>query len=383
MPAQLPIFRMLPGVHRVRATLSGGRRAEYWYAWRGGPRIMTAVAQGDAALDREIARLTPKAVAAYEAERSPREDKITFHGLVTRFLIHMQDDATIGPRTKSDRRKHLDVARRDLGAMELRAFESRQARGFLIKWRDDYMATPKTADDRLSTVGMVLQWAADRGELAANPVKDFPRIYRVNRADVIWREQDLAVLLAHAAPEFEHAVRLAAHTALRESDLIGLPWSAVGQDAIVWQTGKSRRRKTIVIPITKPLRALLSEIPRRDAVTVLTSSRGLPWTVSGLAAALRRARLDALALARETSGDEESTSGIEGLRWHDLRGTAATNFILGGLTLEEVAMVLGWELDRVREISARYVSGEAMGMAMVKRLARNTPKTKSVKRPVK
>jgi integrase len=357
--------------------MADGRRREFWYAWRGGPKILEATAQGDAALDREIARLAPKAAVAYEEQRSPRADKVTFHGLVTRYLAFMADDASIGPRTKSDRRKYLDVARADLGTMELRAFESRKARGFLINWRDKYQSIPKTADERLGAVGMVLQWAADRGELVANPVKDFPRIYKVNRADVIWREEDLAVLLAHAAPEFEYAVRLAAHTALRESDLVGLPWSAVGTDAIVWQTGKSRRRKTIVIPITKPLRALLNEIPQRDAVTVLTSARKLPWTVSGISAALRRARIDALKLAKKTRGPE-ATSGIEGLRWHDLRGTAATNFILGGLTLEEVALVLGWELDRVREIAARYVSGEAMGMAMVKRLSRNASKTKPV-----
>ncbi|MDP3853653.1 tyrosine-type recombinase/integrase [Phenylobacterium sp.] len=362
---------MLPGVHRVRVSLAGGRRREYWYAWRGGPRILEATAQGDAALDREVARLTPRAAAAYEAERSPRADNFTFYGLITRYLVHLESDGKLGARTKSDRRKHLDVARADLGTMELQAFESRKARGFLITWRDGYKATPKTADDRLAAVGAVLQWAADRGELAGNPVKDFPRIYKVDRADIIWRTQDLAVLLAHAAPEFDHAVRLAGLTALRESDLIGLPWSAVGENAIIWQTGKSRRRKTVVIPITPPLRALLSAIPRRDAVTVLTSSRGLPWTISGLAAALRRARQDALKLAREKAGDPAAVSGIEGLRWHDLRGTAATNFILAGLTLDEVAMILGWKLDRVKEIAARYVSGEAMGMAMIRRLKRN------------
>ncbi len=75
--------------------------------------------------------------------------------------------------------------------------------------------------------------------------------------------------------------------------------------------------------------------------------------------------------------EKPPTTGIEGLRFHDLRGTAATNFILAGLQLDEVAMILGWKLERVREIAARYVSGEAMGMAMVKRLGRNAPRAKA------
>jgi integrase len=263
--------------------------------------------------------------------------------------------------------------------MEVRAFESRKARGFLIGWRDQYAATPKTADDHLGAVSAVLSWAADRGEIVANPVKEFPRIYKVNRAELIWEPHHLTTLLRGAAPEFEHAVRLAALTGLREEDLIRLPRSAVGEKAIIWQTGKSRGRKTVVIPITKPLAALLAEIPERDCVTVLSSSRKRPWTLSGLAAALRRARIDAQKHAAKVAGvpfDEENPlpTGIEGLRFHDLRGTAATNFILAGLKLDEVALIMGWKLERVREIAARYVSGEAMGMAMVRRLGRNAPR---------
>lgn len=378
MTGQLQVSAMLPGVHRVRKQLAGGRVAEYWYAWRGGPRILTASANNVTALAREVAKATPAAAAAYQQHQTRAPDTVSFYGLVTRYLAALEADTTLSDRTKADRRKYLDVAREDLGKMEVRAFESRKIRGFLIKWRDGYAATPKTADERLGAVSAVLSWAADRGEIAGNPVKEFPRIYKVNRAELIWQPQHLATLLRGAAPEFDHAVRLAALTGLREHDLIRLPWSAVGEKAIVWQTGKSRGRKTVVIPITKPLATLLAEIPRRDCVTVLSSSRKRPWTLAGLSAALRRARLDAqrhaAKLARvEYDPEKPLPTGIEGLRFHDLRGTAATNFIVAGLQLDEVAMILGWKLERVREIAARYVSGEAMGLAMVKRLGRNAP----------
>lgn len=382
MSAQPQISAMLPGVHRVSKQLAGGRVAEYWYAWRGGPRILAASANNVPALAREVAKLTPAAITAYQQHQVRAPDTVSFYGLVTRYLAALEADTKLSPRTKADRRKYLDVARTDLGTMEVRAFDSRRARGHLIQWRDGYAATPKTADERLGAVSAVLSWAADRGELAANPVKEFPRIYKVNRAELIWEPQHLATLLRGAAEEFDHAVRLAALTGLREHDLIRLPWSAVGDKAIVWQTGKSRGRKTVVIPITKPLAVLLAEIPRRDCVTVLSSSRKRPWTLAGLAAALRRARIDAQKHAAKIAGipyDPENPpeTAIDGLRFHDLRGTAATNFISAGLQLDEVALILGWKLERVREIAARYISGEAMGLAMVKRLGRNAPRAKA------
>lgn len=372
MTASPPVHLLLPGVHRVRWESTKGI-TEYWYAWRGGPRILTARAKSDALLAREIARLMPAAMEAYQAERRPAGDHQFLFGLITRYLAAMAE-TDLADRTKRDRRKFLERARAELGHMELRALESRRARTVLIDWRDGFSATPKTADELLGALSTVLQWATDRGEISRNPVKDFPRIYKANRADVIWEPKHQAILLAQAAPEFAHAFRLAALTGLRESDLIAVPRSAIGKDAIVWQTGKSRGRKTIVIPLTQPLRQLLAEIPERDSVTILNSSRGRPWTVAGIAAALRRARLDALEHAQKIHGPN-AKSGIEGLRWHDLRGTAATNFLLAGLELADVAMILGWEQDRVKEIAARYISGQAMGLAMVKRLGKNAPKT--------
>ncbi len=363
---------LLPGAHRVRAKRAGGGAAEYWYAWRGGPRILSVSAASDALLQPAIARALPEALAAFAAERQPQAGDTRFvHGLITRYLAEMAEDEALAPRTKADRRKHLEVARAKWGELEIRALESRRARTLLIDWRDSYKATPKTADELLGAFSTVLTWAARRGELSRNPVEDFPRIYKANRAEVIWEPQHLATLLAHAAPEFEYAIRLAALTGLREGDLIALPWSTVGDNAIVWQTQKSRGRKTIVIPLTPPLRQLMAEIPKR-ATTVLASSRGRPWKAAGLAAALRRARLDALAHAQKIHGPD-AKSGIEHLRIHDLRGTAATNFIQAGLDLPDVALILGWKLDRVREIAARYITAEVIGLAMIKRLGKNAP----------
>lgn len=369
--ASLRVHAALPGIHRVRRPRADGDVAEYWYVWRGGPRILHAWAASDVLLDREIARRFPEAAAAYARHHNDRKvpDRVTLYGLITRYLQSVEYGRA-APRTRKDQRTLLDRVRNDLGRMELRALEARGARAALLAWRDRYSATPKTADQLAGVVSKVLQWAVDRGELQLNPMAGFRRLYRVNRAEAIWEPHHLATLLAHAAPEFSQTVRLAALSGLRLGDLIRLPWSAVGENAIVWQTGKSRGRTTVVIPIHDELRKLLAEIPRRDSATVLNSARGRSWTEPGIASAFRRAKLDAAAAAQFEGGDASAASGIEHLRFHDLRGTAATNFIRAGLELDDVATVLGWMKGRVEQIAARYISGEAIGLAMIERLRR-------------
>ena len=70
--------------------------------------------------------------------------------------------------------------------------------------------------------------------------------------------------------------------------------------------------------------------------------------------------------------------GVLHLRFHDLRGTASTNFIRAGLDLDDVAMILGWAKGKVEQIAARYVTGETIGLALVEKLRRNKANTKAV-----
>ena len=135
-------------------------------------------------------------------------------------------------------------------------------------------------------------------------------------------------------------------------DLRTLTWSNVGHFGLTYQPAKGRWRKTAVIPITDELRALLNRIPRRRSVTILTSSRGLPWTEAGLSSAFQKAK---------------RAAGITGLRFHDLRGTAATKLMKAGLSLEDLATILGWSVETVREIARRYVSADVMAEGIITR----------------
>ena len=116
-------------------------------------------------------------------------------------------------------------------------------------------------------------------------------------------------------------------------------------------------------------------IPKPSGAGNALQDHARPQKQAGLNSAIQRAKADAKAAVVEATGDPEATSGLEDLRWHDLRGTAATNFLRAGLELSEVATIMGWEPQRVREIALRYVTSEEVGLAMAERLRRNAKAT--------
>lgn len=349
---------MLPGLHKVRARLAGDRLAEYWYAWRGGPRILKVEARTAADRVRLVEAAAADAAIAYRQLVTPQADRCFLSGLAQRYL-ESAEYGRLAPRTRRDQRLALDVVRADLGDMEIKALESPRARAVLIRWRDRYKATPRTADARMAALATILKWALDRGEITANPLTSWPRLYRVNRADIIWTPADLERLFTHCDPAVRRAVELAAHTGLRLADLVRLSWADVGKDAVTLTTGKSRGRRVITIPVTPEIRRILKACGRRPGQigAVLVHSRGKPWAGgSGLQTAMQRAKTDA---------------GIKGLRFHDLRGTAVTNLVLAGLPLADIALIVGWDLKKVEAIARHYVTGEAVARGMLARLRKN------------
>jgi integrase len=383
LSSDLKTSDMLPGLHRVKTHAKSGAVTEYWYAWRGGPQILKVTARGDDELVRLVAAAAAPAIERFKAEGGRAAgDKATLYGLITRYLAQL-DDEDLADRTKRDIRKYLDKVRGDLGDLEIKALESKKARPFLIKWRDRYKKTPKPADERMKALSRVLNWAVDQGELERNPVKGVDTLYRVDRAEIIWEPHHLEVLLKDTDKPFLDFVGLAVHSGIRLGDMRRLTWSAVGEHAIVFQTGKSRKKRTVVVPITDPLREILANITRGASVTVLNSSRGRPWSEAGLETAINRAKKAALLRAQKRGG-ADAKSGIEHLRIHDFRGTAATNFHThGGLDEREIAEILGWDPETVREIMRRYISGQAIGMALARKVRENKARMEAVKTAVK
>ncbi|MRN77076.1 tyrosine-type recombinase/integrase [Brucella sp. 09RB8471] len=87
---------------------------------------------------------------------------------------------------------------------------------------------------------------------------------------------------------------------------------------------------------------MLDEMQRGDAVTILTNTRGKPWTSDGF---------------KTSWGKAIKKAEITGVTFHDLRGTFITKARRNGATIEEIAAASGHSIKEVtRVLEAHYLA---------------------------
>jgi integrase len=315
----------------------------YYYAWRGGPRL-----KGKPGTPEFLASFN-EAIASLRATDTDRFRSVVVHYRANAF-------PRLAPSTRSKWAPWLDRIDECFGNLRIAQFDRRdKIRPVIIRWRNRWEDTPRTADYGMQVLSSVLSHAVDPlGTIAANPCEGIKRLYESDRSEIIWPDADMTLLKQTCSIEIAHAVDLAAHTGLRLGDLLRLSWSHVGESAITITTGKSKHKRTAIIPLYDGLRAVLARIPRR-AATVLTSSRDTPWTVNGFGTSFDR--------AKAVAGMKDMN-----LHFHDLRGTAATKFYTANLPERVIAEIMGWEEKHVAKIIHRYVGRTAATEALIRQL---------------
>ena len=210
------------------------------------------------------------------------------------------------------------------------ALEDKRTRNEFMVWRDQLaIKSRRQADYTLAVLALILAWAVDRGIVTSNPCTRPRKVYRSKRVERVWSaEQEIAFL--NTAPEHLClAYMLAVWTGQRQGDLIRLTWSAYDGEYI-----RLRQRKTgkhVTIPVGEPLQLVLDQT-KRTTLIILSTTRNAPWTESGFRASWRTAR---------------KRAEVEGVTFHDLRGTAATRLGKAGCSLPEIATVTGLSLRDV------------------------------------
>jgi integrase len=337
----MPPLKLKHGPYKVRS-----KGKDYWYAWRNGPRLHSA--PGTPAFVQELAD-------AIAARNLPDGSKLS--GLVAQYRAS-DDFQNLAQTTKELWAPWLDNIRDRFGDLSVRQFDRVSIKPEIRRWHTLKKATPRAADTGLQVLSRLLAFGMAEGKLASNQCEGIPHLHKSNRADVIWTTDEMKVLLAYASTEVAWVVELAALTGLRREDLLKLSWTHINLDRcfIELKTGKSRGRRTVLIPITPEMRSLVEKIPKR-ATTVLTSSKKRPWTGDGFGSSWWKTLQDA------GLGETE-------LRFHDFRGTAATNFFRAGFSYREIAETLGWSEERVERLIERYVKRDEIIMDRIRRLDR-------------
>lgn len=164
-------------------------------------------------------------------------------------------------RTRHDYIQQIKRIERDLGDFPLAALTDRRTRGVFMEWRDKLaLSSRRQADYAWQVLALVLAWAKERGKITINPCERGGRLYRGNRVDKIWTDDDEAAFLRTAPAHLRLPLLLALWTGQRQGDLLRLTWSAYNGTHI-----RLRRSKTgvpIRVKIGASLKTALDATPK-------------------------------------------------------------------------------------------------------------------------
>ncbi|MBP6876593.1 MAG: tyrosine-type recombinase/integrase [Phenylobacterium sp.] len=347
----------LEGVYRVT---SKGR--VYYYAWRGkgAPRL-----KGEPGSEEFVASLK----AAHDARRGG--DKARMSGLCAMFRAsdpwNGRGPHAISAKTKASWTLWLDRIQEEFGELRIAQFDRPELRPIIKKWRNKFAGTPRAADMGLQVLSRLLSFGMEEGKLMNNICFGIPGIYNADRSGLIWQPADFARLAKKAGPEITEAAQLAALTGLRQSVLLRLGPAHRRANHLEIRSNKGRNGrpgKVVLIPLYAELRDFLDALPkRRQATTYLVNTDGVPWRTG----------------FGSSWGKACDRADIEDLHFHDLRGTAATKFYLGGLSPREIAEIMGWSEEYVQELIDRYVKKDELILDRIRRLDEHASRTRSAK----
>lgn len=200
----------------------------------------------------------------------------------------------------------------------------------------------RNADYRFAVFASIMAWALDRGLTPINPCERPGRLYRATRSESVWSDVDEASFLKLAPPHLHLALTLALWTGQRQGDLLRLTWTAYDGQHIRLKQRKTGAR--VVIPVGAPSKLALDAAKRKLALiekgkprplTILATESWTAWTESGFRASWRKAC---------------AKSGVVGVTFHDLRGTAVTRLALADCSEAEIATLTGHSLRDVNGI---------------------------------
>jgi len=335
----------LKGINSKRKTLADGRAVTYYYAWKGGPRLLGSPG-------------SPEFVAAYnEAARHRSAPPVGSLLSIMRAYQESGEFLNLSPRTRADYVKQIKKIEHEFGDFPLSALSDRRTPGEFLAWRDRLAINSKRqADYAYSVLALIFSWAFNRGLVQLSPCEKSGRLYRGNRCDKIWTDADEEAFIRTAPEQLRLALLLALWTGQRQGDLLRLAWSAYDGARIRLTQGKTGVR--IVVPAGAPLKQAL-DATRRQSPIILVNIDGKPWTPDGF---------------RASWGKACKKAGIEGVTFHDLRGTAVTRLALAGATEAEIATITGHSLRDVKTIlDSHYLRRDpALAESAIRKLERGT-----------
>lgn len=351
---------VLKNINKVKKTYADGRVVFHHYVRdrRGQPPFWRS--------DSGVLLGSPEYLAAYEAALGISPAVVRNQGKLRALILDfyvISDFTKLSKKTRRDYQRGLADVDQKWGDAPRAALENPALRGAVKKWIEKNWKG-KEADHRLTPFKRVLSWAVDGSELSANPLWRMPLYYENRgRAEIIWLPDEIEEFCNTAYDELSRALRLEAALGLRIGDLVRLARPHIittpeGRRAVYMKTNKSGRQRQVQIPLTREAELIVDSTPPGQLL-ILKPPRATAWTEDHLSKevndhlvtiGLKNGRGGRL-LRLESRPDEDI-----GLHFHDLRGSACTKLVRDGLSLENLALHMGWKPSYAAKMLDLYLS---------------------------
>lgn len=288
----------LVGVHKVNVKLADGTKTTYYYAWRGkgAPRIMAK--PGTKAFTQEYVRLTRD------------REKTVIEGTIGSLIDEFRKTANymkLAASTRRDYERQFATIRLEYETFPIAAVEARGSRRMFLKWRDTMKESPRSADMHIALLSRLFSWAKGNEVILRNPLEEVERLHSGSRRDIIWSDEQLTRLLSDGVEHLREVALIALWTMQRQADILTMPMIAFDGERVSIKQGKTGAR--VRVSAAPDILPILRKAKEANRQRVLVNSFGQNWTSSGFRVSWRK---------------EMKRLGINGVTFHDLRGTAIT-----------------------------------------------------------
>lgn len=329
------------GVWLQKKTLATGEVIQYGYLGRG-PEMIALGRAGTPEFHAALSNALGKTVD---------DGKVAF--LIWKYRSS-PEFAKLKPLTQRDYNRHLTKIQAKFGKLRLGVFDLQQISREFYEWRDELAkASPRQADYTIAVLKALLEWGTKRGYLKTNRAAGIESVYRADRSEKTWTEEQEEAFMAVASPSFRLGFLLASEAGLSPEDIYLLPKSAIRGNLIVSKRGKTG--VPFAVPISPRLREALDESLETDSLLVLAKEDGRPFDKkgNGFRSGFRK--------TREKAEVEDRTH-------KDLRGTFMTRRRIMGWTAEEVALCVGHPIAGELGAQSAYIDRTPVAVANAQRL---------------
>lgn len=349
----------IKGVHKVKRRQADGSVKVHYYAWRGGPRMQSN--PHTEAFSREHARLVESA-----EQHAKKID--TIETLIERFTgthdAPNPDFTNLAETTQADHRYAFKVIRQEWPQLPVYLTQQKGMKADIKRWHRTFANNPRKADKLLISLSKIFSYAVADELIEKNPCAGIERLYRGTRREVVWSRDLIAKFRANAYSHLLLPFEIAIYTGQRQGDILSLSWKEYDGIYLRFHQSKSKKAgvgKKLKVRVHSKLRAMLDLLPR-DTLRICCNSRRRPWTKHGFGASW---------------GAELNRLNIEGVTFHDLRGTFITERRREGSSVDDIALISGHSTSEVKSVLEKHYLADDQDLsdAVIERMEQRDGRT--------